>query len=141
PLRPRSDGNQRARLHRQEDLERLRSYLAADELRPALPIGIPVRTLVVDLRDVAGGTVEEDDDRVLPIVALNRLFEVVNVVSGDPAGAGRRVTGEVDHTAEELLFLIPGADNADFRIGRSGRLDDVGISLPGVRDTAAVAHL
>src|SRR5439155_4000407 len=114
---------------------------AADELRPALAVGMLVRTLIVHLRDVAGSAVEEDDDGVLAVVALNDLFEIVNVVGGDAAGAGGGVAGEVDHAAEEFLLLVPGADDADFRVGGPGRFEDVRVALAGVGDGPAGAHL
>src|SRR5262249_44221521 len=128
-------------LHRQQHFQRLGSHLAPNDLGPALAVGIFVRTLVVNLRDVSGSAVQKDDDRVLAVVALNGFFEIVNVVGGDAAGAGGGVAGKVDDAAQESLLLVPAADDADLRIGRAGRLDDVGVAKPGMRDGSAIAHL
>ena len=51
------------------------------------------------------------------------------------------MAGEVDDAAEQLLLVVPDADDADLRIDGAGRLDDVGVALAGMRDRAAVAHL
>src|SRR5262249_23215744 len=123
-FRPRLDRRERAGFHGEEHLERLGTELAANELRPAFGVGLLEWILVVHLGDVTGGAVEEDDDGVLAEVALDYLFEVVNVIGGDAAGAGGGVAGEVDDAAEELLFVVPGADDADLGVGRAGRLNN-----------------
>ena len=126
----------------EQDLEGLGADPAADELGPAVAARVLVGAAVVDLGDVARGPGEEDDDRVLAVVALDGLLQVVDVVGRDAAGAGRGVAGEVDDAAEQLVRVlgVPGADDADLRVDGPGRLDDVGVALARVGDRPAVAH-
>src|SRR5205823_14465786 len=108
--------------------------------RPALAVRVAVRALVVHLRHVAGRPIKEDDDRVLAVVPLKDLFQVVNIVGGDAAGAGRGVAGEVDDAAEQFFLRVPDAEDAHLGVDGPGRLEDVRVALAGVRDGPAVAH-
>jgi len=48
------------------------------------------------------------------------------------------MAGEVDDRADQGAVLAPGADDADGRVDRPGRGDDVRVHLAGVRVGAAV---
>ena len=50
------------------------------------------------------------------------------------------MAGKIDDATQELARLVPHADDADFRVHRSGDFDDIGIALPGMGEGQPVLH-
>ena len=123
------------------NLERLRADPTAHQLRPSLTGGRLVRTPVIDLRYVARRAVEENDDGVLPVEALECLFEIADVTGRDTAGTGGGVAGEVHDAAQAVPLGIPGCQDADFRVAGARWFEDVRIALAWMSDGPAVPHL
>ena len=128
-------------LHRQQRLDRFRADAPADvsgrDLAELLDL---VRAAVVNLGDVARHARQKYHDGLVPQQAPNGLLDVIDIVRRDSAGTGGGVAGEVDDTAQKLPFLAPRSQHAHLRVDRSGRFEDAGIALAGMRHREAVAH-
>jgi len=94
---------------------------------------------IVDLGHVAAGPLEEHDTASWPI-ARDRSFHMIDPVGRDAVGTGRAVAAVVHHATAALSLLVPHADYPDVGIDGPDRLEDVGVSLSGVRVAQPVLH-
>ena len=95
---------------------------------------------IIDLSDIARGTVDKDHDDLIAESSAYHFFNAPGKIGRDPGRTRRGVAGKVDDTADEFSGFVPSSDDTNFGIDRAGRPDHFRIAVAGMSEAEPARH-